>query len=258
VDRYRFFRSNGRPDKELSFLNPATIFLKNIYRKSRLYNLVERWFVKLENKIKLIAGASSAVNLPQARVSAQDYQRNLEEIIRIAKNEGIKIVFIKMPVNLPTPPYVPEVAQAEAKKHISSAINSIKSNKYQEAISELKEAIVLNPYSPEAYFYQGLSYGKIKKYDLAKEAQEKAKSLEAFRCRLDSERYNKIMEDVAIRYGVPLVDIVSAFGRQKEKKLFVDPRLDPIHPNNLGHRIIAEEIFMVLKQRQSYLQIECK
>ncbi len=248
VDRYRFFRSDGRPDKELQPLNPLTVLLKNIYKKSSLYNLAEKWLLKLKDNMRFTFVVNPVIGLPQARVSAQDYQHNLEEIIRIARDKGIKIIFIKMPVNLPTSPYVSDGSKAKARKLIFLAVNSMKSARFKEAISELEEAIVLNPYSCEAYFYQGASYVKIKRHDLSKRALDKSKGLEVFNCSSDSKKYNKIMEEVAARNNVTLVDIASAFGDKEEKGLFVDPKLDPIHPSNLGHRIIAEELFKSLTQ----------
>ncbi len=248
VDRHRFFRSNGKPDKELISVNPAIIFLRNSFKKSRLYNLIEKSILAFEGKRRFMSGLKGTIDPPKVRVSPQDYQYNLEEIFNIAKRKGIKVVFVKMPVNLPLAPYVSETSKEDAKKHISLAINCIRSNKYHQAMSELKDAIALDPYSSNAYFYQGVCYEKSKQYKIAEELFNKAKSLDAFRCRLDSQKYNKIMGDVAVKYKVPLVDVVTAFANQGEKELFVDPKLDPTHPNKLGHKIIAEEIFKAIKQ----------
>ncbi len=46
------------------------------------------------------------------------------------------------------------------------------------------------------------------------------------------------MGKVAKKKGVPLVDIASAFAKSKGKNLFTTP----IHPNAVGHKIIAAEI----------------
>ena len=63
--------------------------------------------------------------------------------------------------------------------------------------------------------------------------------------------FNKIMQKVAEEERVDLVDIVSKFKNFSEvdnKLLFIHPEYDFIHPNALGHKLIAKEIYNVLVQ----------
>ena len=53
------------------------------------------------------------------------------------------------------------------------------------------------------------------------------------------------MEEVAREHNVPLVDVVQAF-KAADHYLFVDPEVDPIHPNPEGHAIIAQRIMATL------------
>lgn len=247
VDRYRFFLNNGKPDNEASPFSPERIFLTKLFRKSRLYNLLEKAVLYAQSKRKNFYDRAAAVNFPRPRVSGKDYRHNLEEVIRIARENKIKLIFVKIPVNLPLPPRVGEYARQDAEKYVSSAIECIKLKQYQRASHELAKAISLDPYLPEAYFYQGVCYGSAKDYGMAEKLLKKAKMLEAYRCRVGSEKYNEIMEETAVKYVIPCADIVSEFKKHNGENLFVDPKFDPIHPNKPGHEIIAENIYRIIK-----------
>jgi hypothetical protein len=58
--------------------------------------------------------------------------------------------------------------------------------------------------------------------------------------------YNQIAIDVAREHGLPLADCASAFQGAREQKLFDHPGEDPIHPNELGYRKIAETLSATL------------
>lgn len=242
IDKYRFFRSDGKPDKELLSANQAIIFLKNMLQRLRLYNLTERAILDFF-KGQDVLNAQDAITRPRERVSLQDYRSNLEKIIKIAGANNIKVIFLKMPVNMPVfTSFVPENSVYEAKKKISLALEDIKQGKFREAIIKLNESISQNPYSSEPYFYAGICYKRIKQYDLARDFFYKAKKTEAFYYNLECRKYNRIMEEVAAQYNVCLADITLAFKNNGAGRLF----LEPIHPNGDGHRIIAQEVFRII------------
>ena len=102
----------------------------------------------------------------------------------------------------------------------------------------LEEAVRQDPYASECYYWLGTACGKLGRGEEAEAFLEKARDTEAYRCARDGRFYNRIMEEVAREYGVPLVDVVAAFA-DVDGYLFVDPETDPIHPNARGHAIIA-------------------
>jgi len=58
-------------------------------------------------------------------------------------------------------------------------------------------------------------------------------------------RYNDAVRRLAKELGVPLVDVHDAFSRQNPDKLL----LDGMHPNDEGHRIIAELLVPVIREQ---------
>ena len=63
----------------------------------------------------------------------------------------------------------------------------------------------------------------------------------------DGKVYSQTMEVVAKQHNTPLVDIPRAFAERNNQELF-NGREDPIHPNSLGHRIIAEELYVTVSK----------
>lgn len=54
------------------------------------------------------------------------------------------------------------------------------------------------------------------------------------------EEYNQVLQELADKYDVKLIDVFSKFAEQDYKKLFVPD--DGLHPNSEGHRIMFETI----------------
>lgn len=184
------------------------------------------------------------------RVSTEDYEHNLQVIIDFARQNGVKVVLIKMPVNLPIPEKISEFARQKGDNFLFEGIKFVKLRKYNQAIDQFEEALAHNPYLSEAYYYLGICF---KKKDKIKEAQlyfQEQKKAEAYRCGKDGIIYNKIMAELAYRNRVPLVDVVSAFHKKKNNKyLYISPKYDPIHPNSDGHKIISYEIYNMLVEK---------
>jgi lysophospholipase L1-like esterase len=244
VDRNRFFRSNGSPDNGLESQDPHVIYVRNLLSKSRIYRLIQNSIQPLFFR-KAISGSRRNIKLPQIRVSAKDYSLNLKKIIEICKKNNIKIVLIKMPLNLPLPPPMQKVSEQKLNYFIEEGLKYMKMHFYDQAVSKFKEAIVTSPTFSEAHYYLGVCYEFKKDYVSAESEFKKAKDYDSFRCRIDSQLYNKTMETVAEEENVPLVDIVKAFKNKEQERLFLYEKSDPIHPSMLGHRIIAEEIYKV-------------
>ena len=219
VDANRFFRSVGRPDKELEPLKEPVVFLMNLFSKSRFYQLLKKGIDTLIFRSS-ISGRRGGFQTPVVRVDLEDYSLNLKAILALAQENNIHTLFLKMPVNLPLPPPVPEAVRARADHLIQASLDQMKKNEFDDAAAKLKEAISLIEHSSEAHYYLGVCYEHQREYSLAEEAFRKAKDCDAFRCRIDSETYNSAMERIAGKNGIPLVDIVSAFKGEKEKKLF--------------------------------------
>lgn len=238
IDRYRFFRSNGLSDKELSAQNPLLIYLKNALSNSRLYNQFNDLFLLNNKKKDDVAALKKLLRYSKVRVEPVDYRYNLETIYKLCKHYNIKIVFLKMPMNLRLN------YSSEAEKNIfnftlAKAVCYFNSREYNQAYKELNMALKYNPLSSKAHYYLGLYYDINRNFKEATTTLRKAWDYQIYDVAEDFNTYGKIMEDVAKQYKIPLVNMSAIFSTKKDLNLFDNPS-DYIHPNAMGHRIIAD------------------
>ncbi len=156
--------------------------------------------------------------LAKVRVAAEDYKSNLEKIIRLCRNHDIKLVFIKMPVNLPLPDFTDDERKVIEKGSTLS----------------------------QFYFEQGKSYEADGAYRMASDAFSKAKDYLILECHRDSLLYQKLMEEIAHANSIPIVDVITVFSNSTETQSLFNSRQDPIHPNKEGHALIAKALFELL------------
>ena len=218
IDRYKFFRNEGLSDKELHLPNPLRIKLNNILSKSRLYLLLKRSIPSLLIKNSKLAASlfKNQFKLSKVRVNADDYRANLIKIINICKANNIKLIFVKIPINLS----LPRLPEYESK------------------------IIVDNGNRLSGFYYNlGCRYENERCYQKAAESFKKAKDYQAFDCDQDGSIYQLNMEEVAGKHNIPLVDAAEMFiDKGKSQNLFNGPS-DPIHPNSAGHKVIADAVF---------------
>jgi len=250
VDKHRFYRSNGKGDRELNDKNHILVLVENFLDKSNIVRILRKGMLRFQSGAIQYFGKSGANRyLETRRVSLEDYAKNLKEIVRVARQNGIEVVFVKMPVNLPAPEPVLAGLHTQAERHINMALASAELNQYEDAIEALKKAIMLNPYSGKAYYYIGKYCEKLNKPEDARKYFKKTLKMELFECGQLGKVYNKIMQKVASEENVFLVDIVSALDEYQKKDnapLFLDERNDSIHPSAVGHAVIGRAIYKVL------------
>ena len=216
IDRYKFYRNEGVSDEKLSKTSSSMIKLKNTLPKSRLLLFLRKGIFSIINlvdknertKAKM---AKKEFNLAKVRVSQRQYSENLQKIINLCKYHNIKLIFIKMPVNLS----LPQLSQ------------------YDEEISKNNN---LSTY----YYKLGCEHEGKHEYNKAYKLFKKAKDYLVLNCSKDVEGYQRVMEEVAEEYNIPLADAAETLiSAKKHRAVFNGPR-DPIHPNAEGHRLIAE------------------
>ncbi|MDP7421113.1 MAG: GDSL-type esterase/lipase family protein [bacterium] len=249
LDRYRFFRSTGTPDRSLSSSNPVIIGIKNMLFRSAFLRLVEKLSFHLSARNVGFDKFKTNIYFPGARrVPPEHYTENLNHIIEFAREKGIKVLLLKMPVNLPSPEQLPETAITQANALLQKALKLAETGRHDEALVKLAEAVKINKYLSEAYYWLGVCSRKKGDTEEAVNNFQKAKDMESFRCGQDGHLYNRLMAELAVKNGLPLVDVVSAFRAFQDEYLFVDPKADPLHPNARGHEIIADLVYQGLKQ----------
>lgn len=250
VDKHRFYRSNGKSDKELVSKNRISVAVENFLDKSNIFKLLKASIIRSKGiAAKHFSQGGRGVYLEKRRVSLEDYRKNLDQIINIATKNNIKVVFIKMPVNLPAEAEASELLRSKADSCFGKAFGYAKNDKYSLAVCELKEALKYTPYSSKAYYYLGVYSQRQKEFNEAEGYFQKAKEMELFQCGRLAKLYNKAMQEAAVRGKIPLVDIVlafDAFSKENDKYLFLDPEGDTIHPNVIGHNIIGRQVYDAL------------
>ena len=256
VDKHRFYRSNGLSDKVLPDKNRALVALENMLDHSAAVRLLRDILAKRQSAaVKSFGRSGSGRYNEKRRVSPEDYRANLKAIIQEARGRGIRVVLIKMPVNLPAAEDVPADLQARADRSIEKALALADSDRYPEAVSELKKAVEDNPYSSKAFFYLGQYAEQLNHPEDAQEYFKTAVRMELFECEKLGKIYNTIMEETAAEEKVVLVDVVSefqAYRKSHQTPLFLEYKRDTIHPNRLGHEIISRLIFRALTEHSLY------
>ena len=251
VDKYRFYRNNNKSDKDKNKKNEILIFLENTLNSSRFFRSLKNTILHAKGANTKFYGNIQNSYKENRRVNAVDYKKNIIEIIDFAKQNGIKVILVKMPMQLPfKEKELSESLIANADRRIMNGLNYVESKMYAEAINEMEKAIEYNPYSAKAFYYLGVCSARVKKFKNEELYFQKAKEMELYECAMLTKVYNGIMNEVGNQKRVPLVDIVLAFENfikgKENKSLFVNPEYDFVHPNAQGHGIISEEISDVL------------
>jgi len=159
------------------------------------------------------------------RISLDEYRKNIERIIKICIKNNIRIVLIKMPVNLSLP---------------------LLSNEETEAVRDGSD---LSHY----YYSKGEMHERKGKYADARVYFEKAKNYQVLDCSRRVTSYQQVMEDMGRIYKLPVIDADHLFRDAGDYQSLFNGREDPIHPNSLGHKIIAEALFDVIL-KNDYIQ----
>ncbi|MBI5452892.1 hypothetical protein HY945_05525 [Candidatus Gottesmanbacteria bacterium] len=222
IDRYRFFRNEGVMDKELktSRFSAITIRLKRLLTGSRLYLVLNRAVSDLlyKNNRSMSLVLKKQVELAKVRVSQDCYKDNLEKFITLCSNSGVKLIFVKMPINLSLP----------------SGLSDSKT--FQEGLYGLSRL----------HYTLGCQYLDKKDYVSSFEFFKKAKDYLVFECQRDGKVYQDLMEAVAIKNNVPLVDAAKVFSENARYGELFNGKLDPTHPNPAGQRLIAESVYEII------------
>lgn len=246
VDKHRFYRSDGRADKELGPKNRIAVALENFLDKSSLYGILRQGILRRKGGVVEYFGEGRGVYFEKRRVSQEDYKKNLNAIIDTAQQHNIRVILVKMPVNLAVREELAGSLQVKAEEGIGRAFLYAQEGKLDAAVAELKKALEYNPYSSKAFYYLGVYSQRQGKSGEAQNYFRKAKERELFQCGRIGKVYNEVMQETAAERNIPLVDIVSAFDTFSKKSgeyLFLDPAGDTIHPNTIGHQIISREIY---------------
>lgn len=247
IDKYRFFRSSAESDSRLSALPQRVVFINNIIYQSKIFALMRNFAFNHRSKKSIYYGSVYGDSYNEnRRVSLNEYENNLNTIADLAKANNIKVVFVVMPVNLPSKKMLTEEEKYEIKTFLSEAKQKIDSSDYPSAVKILNKILYIDKYSAVANYYLGIVSYKQKMYKQSDEFFENAKNFEIFDCASEALEYNETMRKVSKERQIPLCDCPKDFELYKSGYLFVDPEKDSFHPNAQGHKIIAGRLAQIL------------
>ncbi len=239
VDKYRFFRTDGRPDRELKPLDETGVWLRNLLMKSAFYRLYERSLhVMLQRRGQLDGKPLRLYRPGEVRVPPQDYVSNLATFADLCKQHHIGLLFVAMPINLPVGKKLSAKERQRASEFLQEGLRLAAADRCEQALEPLQKAVELNPDASEAHYQLGVCYSELGKEPEARAAFDAAMLSEAHRCGADGLRYNDLLREFAGQRRIPLADVASVF-RNEQEELFLVQAGDPIHPNAKGHAIIA-------------------
>jgi lysophospholipase L1-like esterase len=210
VDRYRFIQNSNSSDslvKKMSTLERFSYFLNE--------NLVLGKFIRSNFK-----GREYLPSPGESRVNINDYKSNYIEMIKAARKVGVIPVLMKMPVNL------------HLNKISTKLRNFLKENKCIHLMNDSK------------HLFECIS----KKVSFSESSMltNEIRKIFAINSSRQTEKYHQILDQIGKEYDVTVIDAVSKF-KKSSKYLFLDKKEDPIHPNPLGHEILADLIYKNIK-----------
>jgi tetratricopeptide (TPR) repeat protein len=191
---------------------------------------------------------------PHLEAVYKHFQRNLEDISRIANKNRTNIIFCTVGCNLKdSPPFTslhrPDITEAEQKKWddiYERGIEYESSGNYADAVKQYLEAAEIDGCYADMRFRMGRCYWEMGQYDEAKTRYIQARELDTLRFRADG-RINKIIRNVAggkTNDGVYLADVVKILEENSPhgipgEELFYEH----VHMNFKGNYLLAEAIF---------------
>ena len=176
----------------------------------------------------------------------ENYERNLSELAKAAKNAGIKLVLCTPISNVTFPPFYSQFSKSldsTTKAHwdtlFAQAGEMFDQGKYDDALAVWKKLYEIDSTNANVHYYTGMNYAKLKDYEIANLALERATDLDALPFRAKS-FIRDICRKVAKRENVILAD-TDFFFRQLSQKYYPEPSLllDHVHPTEPGYYYLA-------------------
>lgn len=243
--------ASTRSDKDLKTTSLTCTISNQLlnFRVFRTLDAVAKFIRAPASKGELMTPYDSAYGL-QRRVSPEDYRENLSLLAEDAGKRKVRIVFItapfvhEYPLCLVPRPRITDRGNRqmvswrppdEVNAEWSSRVDSLRA--YQAELDAALQKIRLRPEMPALHYQAAYCYLHLG--DSLRAAQYFALSDS-----LDDDHhclraYNQIMREVAAQYQLPLVDCEKIFEARNSIELFT---MDGIHPNEKGHKLIAESL----------------
>ena len=184
----------------------------------------------------------------------KNYVKNMETVIRIARQQKIDVIFLTPPSNLSAypPEYpmhhvrLPESLLAEWTQHFENGKKLQGDQKFQDAVTAYKKAMLIDPTFAELQYRIGTCYLKTGSYKEAKNAFTLARDFDGHPTRAKSEMIRAVIA-LAQRHGMMLVDIVALFEKISPHGIIGSQLVyDNVHPTVQAQQIISDAVLKEL------------
>jgi tetratricopeptide (TPR) repeat protein len=187
------------------------------------------------------------------------FQRNLQDIRRIACKSGISIIFCTVPANLKdSPPFAslhrPNLTDTEKKSWdelYQQGVECETDGNYAEAVERYLKADEIDISYADLQFRLGRCYWAMGKYEKSRERYIQARELDTLRFRADN-RINEIIRNEACdraAEGVYLVDAVRTFEKNSPHEIPGEELFyEHVHMNFSGNYLLAKVIFTQVEE----------
>lgn len=232
------------------FFNHGFLKLRQTYLYQGLKWILKKIFKRGEAEYQDYASWSMQNTIPfgdeyHSKVKV-NFKRNLTELVRMAKKEGVQVVVCTPVSNLTFPPFVSQFKEelvygdkARWDSVRTQASRLYEAHNYDAALSKWKEMYEIDSTYADVHYYAGMNYARLNEYQIANEALSRAVDLDAlpFRTKYDIQN---ITREVAKNENVILAD-VDQFYRQLSGKYYPEPSmlLDHVHPTEPGYYYVA-------------------
>jgi tetratricopeptide (TPR) repeat protein len=207
----------------------------------------------LKDEVSAILDASAGLE----RYSRQTLQReqtyahyryNLERMVALARQHHVKMLLATLPTNLKDfSPFKSEHREPWSQEqqewwdeHFRAGIIAGARGGYEQALAAYQQCYQLDDQYAELAYRIGCCLHRLGHFDLAKQYLLLARELDVCPLRAPGE-INRIIRDVASRYGLALVDVEEEFARRSPQGVMDSSLLlDHVHPTVRGHQLIAE------------------
>jgi len=196
---------------------------------------------------------------PALQVVYDNYKKNLEDIINIARNSDTKVIVSTVGVNIKdSAPFASlhrkDITEEEKKTWeslYSSGISLETEGKYTEALQQYLEASGIDKSFADLQYRIGRSYWILGNYEKARSRYIRALDLDTLRFRADTQ-INNIIRSIAdgmSSEGIYLIDTMQTF---EDNSLYETPGAemfyDHVHLNFRGNFILAENMFWQIEK----------
>jgi len=254
-------------EKALLYYNQSYSGILFKLRRTFLYQGL-RWFIRLfskksssEHQDYLSWSKKNYVlhNDPINDVVKANFQKNLKELVKLAKDAGIKLVLCTPVSNWTFPPFISKHSRELSRQETvfwdsltTQAKNFYQEEKYKEALHIWTQLKDIDSTYADIFYQAGKAYTKLNMYGEAAYELWRAKDLDALPFRAKS-FVTPIIREIAINENIILADL-EQFYIQLSNRLIPNQGLllEHLHPTEAGYYYMALHIAQVLVKNKVF------